>query len=80
MKLLVAIPLPKGSLALEETAQGFRLAGLVGEAIVYDRWNKREDVVDRLKRIQAQKQMLLLDNFLKEEIDRLTAKYAGENK
>ena len=70
----------QGLSALEETAQGFRLAGLVGEAIVYDRWNKREDVVDRLKRIQAQKQMLLLDNFLKEEIDRLTAKYAGENK
>ncbi|MBC7852067.1 MAG: hypothetical protein IAF94_01410 [Pirellulaceae bacterium] len=70
----------QGLSSLEETAQGFRLAGLVGEAIVYDRWNNREEVVERLERIPAQKRVLLLDNFLLEEFDRLTVKYAGENK
>jgi eukaryotic-like serine/threonine-protein kinase len=66
--------------ALEETAQGFRLAGQVGEAIVYDRLNKGEKVVECLKRIELPKNPLLFDDPMKAAYDRLMVKYQPANK
>ncbi|MBC7852071.1 MAG: serine/threonine protein kinase [Pirellulaceae bacterium] len=66
--------------AVDETAQGFRAAGLAGEAVAYDRLKMREEVLIRLPRIMPQKQLLLLDDFLKGEVDLLAAKYQPEQK
>ncbi|MFN0020780.1 MAG: serine/threonine-protein kinase [Pirellulaceae bacterium] len=60
---------------VEETAQEFQVAGLTGEAVVYDRRNQPEEVRKRLPRIMEGTQLLLLDDFLKGEVDRLRAKY-----
>ncbi len=64
---------------LEETAQEFRVGGLAGEAIVFDRRNQDKEVRDRLPKIKEQ-EMYLVDDFLKGEVDRLTAKYASGNR
>jgi eukaryotic-like serine/threonine-protein kinase len=63
--------------SLEETFQEFRAVGLVGEAIVYDRMNNRDEVRIRLPRLMSQDQQLLLVKFpfLKGEADRLKVKY-----
>lgn len=66
--------------AVEETAQEFRAVGLAGEAVVYDRLNKPEEVVSRLSRIMPKKQLEHLDDFLKREVDLLVAKYQPEQK
>ena len=56
------------------------MCGLAGEAVAYDRMNKREDVVSRLPVIKIHEEQLLHDNFLKGEFDRLVAKYAKNDK
>ena len=65
---------------VEETAKEFRLVGLAGEAIVYDRLNQPDEVRSRLPKVMPDRG--LLDNsFLQGEIGRLSEKYQrGENK
>jgi serine/threonine-protein kinase len=65
---------------LESTAQEFRVIGLTGEAVAYDRMNKPEEVVARLPMIKTHEEQLLNDNFLKGEFDRLVVKYAKNEK
>lgn len=64
--------------AVEDTAKEFRIAGLAGEAIVYDRRNNREEVQARLPRIMPNLDLLDEDRFLDEEIQRLSAKYLAK--
>jgi len=67
--------------ALEETAQEFRISGLAGEAVAYDRLNNRAEVLSRLPLLMtkdAEEQLVLHDNFLKGEVDRLKSKYKPE--
>ena len=65
--------------AVEETAKGFRLIGLAGEAIVYDRLNQPDQVLARLPKIMPER--ALLDRFLDGEIEQLAEKYRrGETK
>ena len=68
--------------AVDETAQEFRIAGLAGEAVVYDQMNQRDEVLARLPRLMTKgaEEQLLHDNFLKGEADRLKAKYKPESK
>jgi len=65
---------------LESTAQEFRVSGLAGEAVAYDRMNKPEEVVARLPLIKSHEDQLLHDDFLRGEFDRLVAKYAKNDK
>ncbi len=68
--------------SLEETAQEFRIAGMAGEAVVYDHLGNREEVIARLPKLVTKDAdvQLLHDNFLRGEVDRLRAKYTPEKK
>jgi serine/threonine-protein kinase len=64
---------------VEETAKESRLAGLAGEAIVYDRLNQPAEVRIRLPRVKPD--LDLLDSFQSAEIEQLWEKYLpSENK
>ncbi|MCE9528574.1 MAG: serine/threonine protein kinase [Planctomycetales bacterium] len=67
---------------LEETAQEFRISGMAGEAVVYDHFNNRGEVIARLRQLVTKdaEYQLLHDNFLRGEVDRLKAKYTPERK
>jgi serine/threonine-protein kinase len=63
-----------------ETTPAYQAWGFAGEAIVYDRLGKPEEVKKRLPGVSKADQMLLLDDFLKEKIELLKSKYANGKK
>ena len=64
---------------VEEREQEFRIAGLAGEAVVYDRRNQEGEVLKRLPRIMEQRDQLM-DSFLQGEVGRLATQYRKRQK
>ena len=65
-----------------ETTPAYQAWGFAGEAIVYDRLGKPDEVIQRLKRLSgvSDEYVLLLDDFLNEEIELLKSKYDPNRK
>jgi eukaryotic-like serine/threonine-protein kinase len=63
-----------------ETTPAYKIWGIAGEAIVYDRMGKPEEVRRLLPMVSSADQMSRLDDFLREEIELLQAKYDSQNK
>jgi serine/threonine-protein kinase len=62
---------------VEETEVQFRICGLAGEAVVYDRLDEPDQVASRLPRILATKDyQQMLDGDLRSEMQQLARKYA----
>jgi eukaryotic-like serine/threonine-protein kinase len=58
---------------LEETEGQFRVQGLAGEAIVFDRLSRPSEAQERLARVLPRREQL--DEFLRGEVDQLAKKY-----
>lgn len=63
---------------VEETSATFRIVGLAGEAVVYDRRGRAAEVQTRLAKVYPSRG--LLDDFLRGEVERLKEKYSPEGK